>query len=564
MIALLALVLIGAAVLQISVLTYPAYSPEPVVIGKAEYATVELPAVEPFRSPHAILVLDVSGSMPTSDPERSEFEAARQFYTVFRDLSKETLLRGDSAHIALIVFSTIAQVVDWDGSGQAWLSVDDAHTVQFQEAVAHYLGSAGKDPRTGRDTDYLAALDEVIRLDRSLPSPPAVLFLTDGKNEPHPLFSPASTSEERRAQYPQLWDRNRGLLEAIAAGHYRFVNGKTGEAFDRLKAGIKVLKPSIRQVAASRDAIRSSLAELLQQRFFLSSRQPAVPLMWQPVFLGTEEAAEARELLGAGESPFVAVHDPRELPATFIHTLSMWLHLASREVRSGAGRLQVPADTQAFALTVETKGSGDRFVLRSGSREATLAGANGAWAGVAAGGGDWEVQTNAGAIQSGRIYLKPRYEWVLHAPRSQTIARVDEPVKVELYLMSLDTGGTVAADSVYPNLPSSLPLVVRAGGGGSLHSSMVRSPGRDAAYTVEFPAPGTAIAVDVEVDLSPLEEAGITISVPKLAQRIELRPNVRVVVTTNDGRESAITLRNAPTEASRIQRIWERLRGERR
>jgi hypothetical protein len=557
MIVLLALVGIGAAIVQLRVVTYPVYSSEPVLAVRKEYQQVELPQLESLRSPHAILVLDVSGSMPTSDPERCEFESARQFYAVYRDLSKETLLKGDTPHIALIVFSTLAQVVDWNGNGEAWLTADDAHTGQFLEVLARYLGNTGKDPRTGQDTDYMAALNEVMRLDRGMPSPPAVLFLTDGKNEPHPLFSPAATAEDRRAEYPELWERNRELLEQIDAGQYRFVNGKTGESFDRRKAGVKLLKPSAAQLAGSRDAVRGALAELQRQRFFLSARQPAAPLMWQPLFLGTEEVAEARDLLGAGENPFVAVSDARELPAKFIGALSTWLHLAPRDVRSGTQRLQVPADTQAFALTVETKGSGDRFVLRSGSREVVLAGAHGVWAGVAGGGGDWEIQSNAGAIQSGHVYLRPRYEWVLHAPRSQTIARADEPVRLELYLLSLDTGGKVDAGAVYPNLPASLPLSVRTSAGGSRQTSMVRSPGHDAAYAVEFPAPGTAIAVDVEVDLIPLEDAGITVPAPKLAQRIELRPNVRIAVTTTDGRATAIALRNAPTEASRLRNIWE-------
>ena len=131
MIALLALILIGAAVLQVSVLTYPAYSPEPAAAARPEYAPVELPMLEAFRAPHAILVLDVSGSMQTSDPDHCEFEAARQFYAVYRDLSKEMLPRGDSAQIALIVCSTLAQVVDWDGSGQDGIGLYSQATSMF-------------------------------------------------------------------------------------------------------------------------------------------------------------------------------------------------------------------------------------------------------------------------------------------------------------------------------------------------------------------------------------------------------------------------------------------------
>jgi hypothetical protein len=92
---------------------------------------------------------------------------------------------------------------------------------------------------------------------------------------------------------------------------------------------------------------------------------------------------------------------------------------------------------------------------------------------------------------------------------------------------------------------------------------MVHTPGRKAAYAVQFPASATAVALDVEADLSLLEEAGITVPAEKLSQRIELRPNVRAVVTTADGRECAIAVRNAPSEASRIQAIWRRLRVER-
>jgi hypothetical protein len=224
---LLGLVLLAGGLIQYRYQSYIDRAPVEPVAPPPEFLPVELPTFERLRSPHAILVLDVSGSMKDSDPSHLQSEAVLQFYSVYRDLAREILAKDDAARVAVVLFGTIAQTIDWRGDGDPWLDVSAANTASFRDAIDEYLGHPGTEPRTGQETDYLGALDEVHRLVDGLPSPPAILFMTDGGNDPHLLFTPGMPESQRGAKLAALSGRQRQVFEDISSGRRRWLRPKS-------------------------------------------------------------------------------------------------------------------------------------------------------------------------------------------------------------------------------------------------------------------------------------------------------------------------------------------------
>ena len=220
------LMAIGAVTLQCRTLRYvqnvsaavePAPAPEAGVVS----------AVPRLISPQAILVLDVSGSMRDSDPLHLQTEAVRQFYRLYSALSREVLGLGEHARIAVVLFSTIAQTIDWTGRGEPWLTVSEENQPAFDRVVARYLGEVGSEPRIGQDTDYLAAISRVDRLASGLTSPPAILFLTDGVYDLHPLFSPLLAQEAKTQWLSGLSGRASMSAQHVMDGERDFLSSQT-------------------------------------------------------------------------------------------------------------------------------------------------------------------------------------------------------------------------------------------------------------------------------------------------------------------------------------------------
>lgn len=570
----LALVLAGALAIQLTTVRYlpPVQISSPAV---QEYEPPALPRLERLRQPHAILVLDISASMQKSDPKRWQALAVEQFYTAFRDLAREVAPKGESARIAVVLFSTLAQVIDWDGAGTPWLEVSQSSSDRFLSAIRAGIGSEAKEAREGRDTDYLAALREVSRLADGLQSPPAVIFMTDGGNEPHGLFTPALTRAEREQMFPEALNA-RSLLKDIEAGRYRYLRFPGTTAFDRRQFGIgpRPLRGEILQ--RTRQAAQNALSELQAQRFWLSEDHPAVPLFWVPVFLdaGAEpaEAIDVREILrgqGTNEpwegSPKVLVcQDPKDLSRQFIGALAVWLRMARREVGTSAVDVQAPSDSLAFALSIQTERPGTRCDLVSGDRRISLTGRNGVWAGVSSGGGKWQFDTDGGAVRSGVLYYRPRYRWVVHAPRRQTIdGENGKPIPVEVYLLSLEKGRPVSAGAVYPDLPAELPARATFEADNQKVGLLLKrvAPPSDAAYRgflpLEVHTGGTG---EITVDFSGLAQRGITVEAREISQRIELRNGLRVAVSTAEGRPSALGVSGVPREGESLRQFWKKVR----
>ena len=264
---LLFLLLAGIAVLQYRYVTYvPDAAQRPVQEVSLNQAS--LPQFPRIVSPHAVLVLDVSGSMHASDPLHLQTEAVLQFFNVYRDLACEMLGERDRARMAVVLFSSIAQTIDWNGKHDPWLDISGADSDEIREVIVHYLGRSDLEPRVGQDTDYFAALEEVQRLVDDLDSPPAVMFMTDGRNEPHPLLTASFPAAQRMSRLAALTGAQRRAVEAAVSGALRWLPARGGgHVFDRRASQIPDEPLTAAETDASRRSVRDSLRAMLERRY---------------------------------------------------------------------------------------------------------------------------------------------------------------------------------------------------------------------------------------------------------------------------------------------------------
>jgi hypothetical protein len=565
--SLLALIVIAAAALNlISYTRYVNENLEPPTVEPVEYATTELPKLVSLRSPRAILVLDVSGSMKDSDRGHLQTEAVQQFFSVYRNLAQEILHAGDHAYVSIILFSTIAQVIDWRGDGNLWLEANEANDQVFRAAIIEYLGREGSEPRTGQETDYLAALEEIHRLVDGAASPPAVLFMTDGTNEPHRYFTPTRLTD-KGAHDPRVV----AVAEQVARGDMRRLQpGRNQPIFDRRA---KELPPAPLNPAELADAAREveqSLTELLGRRFPLGE-DTAVPLLWSPLFLrGGEPAQRSGDLHDlfshfssdgpwGGRSLALDCHNPQEIASHFITALSVWMQLQEQTIPAGALAVQAPKKTQAFAVVLRTASEGTHAGLVSGTNRVALTGSGMSWAGVAVGDGKWELSGDAGAVVGGKLFYRPRYEWVLFVPSRARLNPSQSSIEVRLYLYSVETGSPVDAPTVYADLPNSLPLRVQTDS--SVQSTELRlgalqRPG-DPPYRADVALQlNNGRRAMVEADLRPLKSLGIPLRAESLHESVEIRPGLRVDIIDSHGRPVAPHLKNIPRESEAVRKWW--------
>ena len=111
-----------------------------------------------LAEPRAVLVLDVSGSMGVvsrpSDGQRLQTVAALRFFDIYARMWDEVSGNEGDAGIAVILFGTVAQTIDWSGDGvsvadSAACAVSVASVVSSSILVAT-SGSAMRSVRIGR------------------------------------------------------------------------------------------------------------------------------------------------------------------------------------------------------------------------------------------------------------------------------------------------------------------------------------------------------------------------------------------------------------------------------
>jgi hypothetical protein len=576
---LLVVAVLGGGFMQLSVMHYINEPPPAVTAQGTSFTTTSLPPVERLRSPHALLVLDVSGSMKTSDHDHKQSAAVSRFYEVYLGLSRETLANSESAKVAVVLFSTVAQVIDWNGQGQAWLDVTPENAKAFSQMVENYLGTGANEPRKGQDTDYIAALDEVGRLADGLASPPLVLFMTDGIFEPNPLFSTHVAVEQKMKLAPSVYGSKQREIEEVAGGGKRFLSIQRKEpVFDPRSLQAGGVKPTPALNIELSALVPESVQKLAQRTFELSRREPTACLFWAPLYLAESPGVNLAAAVAGALAPqtecrtwgekthFISVRDPRELPGDFVGILSSWFRLLELPIQSGSTGVMAPAEVQAFAVYIETGDTCKEFDLAQGNSVIGLSGQNGQWAGVSKKGGEWTFRGDCGSVRGGNLYYRLRHEWALRLPSTWYKGENEEDLRLEVLLMSLDTEKPVAAASVYGNLPESLPGILKPLSGGTpatvtLHR--YQNASGDVAYSAQVPTKGFPSGrAEVQVSLSALQDSAIPISRETLGETLEIRPAVRVRVRTSDGRSATLGARGLPREGHALERLWERIRGK--
>jgi hypothetical protein len=576
---LLAVAALGGGLMQLRVMHYINEPQSGLAHGEPPPEIIPPPPVERLRSPHALLVLDVSGSMKTSDHDHKQSAAVSRFYEVYLGLSHETLAKSESAKVAVVLFSTVAQVIDWDGQGQAWLDVTPENAKPFNKMVETYLGIGANEPRKGQDTDYIAALDEVGRLAEGLPSPPLVLFMTDGIFEPNPLFSTQVTAEQKMKLAPAVYGSRQREIEEISGGGKRFLSMRKLEpVFDPRSIDAGGVKPTPALNDELSAMVPESVRKLTRRTFELSRRETAACLFWAPLYLAESPSVNLAAAVASALAPptgcrtwgdkthFIPVRDPRDLPGDFVGILSSWFRLVELPIPAGSTGVRAPAEVQAFAVYIESGDTCTRFELTQGDSAIGLSGQNGQWAGVSSKGGEWAFRDDCGSVRGGKLYYRLRHEWALRLPGNWYKGENEEHLPLDVLLMSLDTEKPVPAASVYASLPESLPATLRPSGGGSPLPVTLRkdhNASGDVAYSGRIPAGGIPSGrAEVQVDLAGLQASAIPAGRETLSETLEIRPAVRVRVRTGDGHPATLGARGLPREAHALERLWERIHGK--
>ncbi len=578
----LALTLAGAACVQMRVVRHE-FSSIPPLPGTVDISSPAslAPVLETLSAPHAILVLDVSSSMKGSDPEHVEAEAAGQFYDVYSRLSRAILDKDDVPRIAVVLFATIPQTIDWSGSGEPWLEVSTTNRERFASVIDHYLGGAKGEPRVGQDTDYLAALLETKRLTEHLKTPPAILFLTDGVDEPNPLLSPA-WDESRRTELAKKHGVDPRAVQQAGQGRHRYLSAiDLPPIFDARSASLQTPRstwqPSLQQVRDDgRVQIRTQLNELLGRGFWLSEAQPSVPPHWAPVFLGTAGVEVATSVLTASSSTPAPWErqgvrqssTANDLVHNFVGVLASWFRLEEQSLLSETPSFTVATDTQAFALELELRRPVSTCAIGSNGNGVPhpLSGNGRFWAGVFDGGGVWRVGEECGAVARGGVFVKPLYEWVLHVPNAIGVRSGKDSLTAEVFLFSLEKRSSaerapVIAERLFRSLPQTLPgTITFQPGGATVPIELKRNAASEndrVAYRVSTPLGDVSTgSADVRVELGPLARSNIPTHVATLSRAVRLHPSVVPHLYDARGRETAIDVRHVPSAGARIRRWW--------
>lgn len=559
----LLVLLIGAVVLQSQVVheIRERQARARTAIGPALHTEVVEPVT--LESPYAILVLDVSGSMKQSDPQHMQSTAVHEFFHIYRRLSREVVGRGSAAKVAVVLFSTVAQTIDWGGEAGPWLSATEENEARFSRVIDGYLGNDGVEPRTGGNTDYLAALIEVQRLAGPLPTAPTVVFMTDGEYEPNPLFTPDYELDNRRAHSAAQFDQNRDVIARVIEGRMRLLDGTAAQlpVIFSGTPGSTAVKFTPEELAARAEKVRGVGAGLFGRRYGGRAME------WSVVFLNTaatpEQVDNARALLaGPDPSTFSNCSRAGDMVDAYVRSLTRWFGLRQGELREPS--FQAPPQTEALAIQVSTDPSATGVQLICDSQVTPLNGRDGEWTGVVARPGRCEIHVDGGKFRGGHLYAKPRFDWVLGYPRNVLVGNKAADVPIDVQLYSLKEHRAVDA-KLYSDLPESLPLSLRYPSGKperqiALPRVHTVVDGKPVEYRVELRANDLLPELTtVYVDLAKLKDKSAFSS---LSGSMDLSASVAPIFTDSRNQETAIHVTGLPVHGQTVARLIRRLRGE--
>jgi len=527
-----------------------------------------------ITNPRAILVLDVSGSMgitsTPSDPDRLQAVAALQFYDTYLKISREVLDGKNKAGVAVVLFGTVAQTIDWEGRGGDFLEVTEGNQGLFQDVVFHYLGTpktweggTKDDPRRSQDTDYATALDALNRLVANADSPPAVIFMTDGKLDPHACFTPL-LDQAARSRLATCSGRGRAPEKLSANSRPLIFNRRSGDN--------PLSKVHLPDTIDPTTGVTQRVRRLLARRFPVPMHGTAqsgstAPLAWFPIFLdinaSSEDLAQVSTMLDCDASsrrywelPEGIIHcrTAGDMVRQYVAVLARWFRMVELPLAPGETRFQIPANTQAIALQVESDSPLTSLTLVKDGRETELTGRGRFWGGVVADNcaGQWTFKTGGAGRLISSIYVRPRYDWVLSAPKvcsytAPTDADEDEPRKAQeahLYLCRISDATEVEGSGVYPNLPERLPGQIRFANGDRFpiafsHGSGGESDKRQPTYMAAIPVEGAFEGpARLTIDLRSLRERNIPLREVELTFDLEIAPHNRLIVLDYRGQRS--------------------------
>lgn len=576
------LALVAASISTCQAIRYTTTSP-PQNLEPIHNVGTDLPQLSRLSEPRAILILDISVSMreKNSDPEHFQTEAVVQFFDLYARLATE--IKEPSA-IAVVLFGTIAQVIDWGPAGGEFLSATASNQALFRQTIEHYLGTPGQkgqdDPRKGQDTDYLQALGELDRLLAGLHSPPAVIFMTDGRPAIHPLFSPLTPD----ANQALATFGARQLRQRYRDGEFRKVPaGTTGKIFNRstdfqLRDGpvIRHLNPPQERIDQT---IREKVSTLIRRDFTLDGDRQ-VPMVWAPLFLAQGEAFQSEPQVRSLLTPsnrskkywdlpdtLIACDDPQNLPRQFVQILGRWMRMREVQIAPLSRQILIPTQTQAFALQIETSSPLEAGWVSHNGTQSPLVGRATTWANVFSGGceGTWHFPAES-LVSGGRYFLRPRFDWALHVPQRASGAPGRQEQQIEIFLMSLETGQPVAFDEVLPNLPEELSAEVQGDEGPKSplilrKQSSAENPGAPAYRGALVIPPNATMKVSVKISLQPLQNLGYDFGRDTLERIVSIRPYLHLKITLPNGLEGCPDARGIPIRGAWARKLWERIRG---
>lgn len=525
--------------------------------------SVPQPWVPRLTAPRAVLVLDVSGSMGItrnpSDPERLQAVAALQFFDTYLKMSHEVLEPDDKAQVAVVLFGTVAQVIDWDGKGARFLDVSEESRALYERVIVRYLGlpsawggRRGEDPRRAKDTDYAAALEVVEALVAGSPSPPAIVFMTDGKPSPHPCYTPpgAVGTGARRTACGEP-ESVPSLLSATAMPTVFIREAEQGasQAFAAV------------DTAALAAGIMDRVARLSGLRFPVSSHGAAAPsssgpVAWFPIFLDVnarlEDLAAVSRMLGGAVANreywgltegVIHCRTAGDMVGQYVTALARWMRMVELPLTAGTTHFQIPAQTQAIAIQVESDVPLNSLYLVRGELRVPLTGRGRFWGGVVTAdcSGEWTIVPESGGIRAATVFIRPRFDWVLSAPAVCIDDSTMPPAQAHLYLCTTEDGAVVAGTSVFGDLPESLPgnLVMTDGTRRPLRFQLAPGveSGPSPTYTADIQLRATPEGSGtIIVELGELRRRQVPLRTLELTRPVEIAASARLVLRDSRNR----------------------------
>jgi hypothetical protein len=563
-----------AIVLTVYFLTYapkPAAPEEMAVLPTAsEMPTPELPRVS---APSAILVLDVSGSMGLtgrpSDPDRLQTVATLRFFDTYLKISQEILAEDDEAGIAVVLFGTVAQTIDWE-DGALFLPVTEQNRSHFQDVIEHYLGAPrGRpgdnlpDPRRSQDSDYAAALVAVEELVDGLTTPPAVLFMTDGMMVIHPCFTPLLDEDARSGL--------RGCRDGIVAPP-RLSATDLSAIFNRRDGERPINKVDVPANVDPEAEFLQRMQRLMARRFpdpagGSGGLEQQAPLAWFPMHLDIRgrhhDQREVGRLLDSDDTsrlywdlPEGMIHCPTadEMVHQFVTALVRWLRLFERPLAPDETRFQLPNGARTLVVQVESEQPVQAVRLVQNSRSIDLAGQGRFWSGVVTGDctGQW-VLTTAGTIGVNvTVFYSLGHDWALTAPAICAEDAEGRNPEAHLSLCRKDDQVPVAATDMFGNLPAVLPGAIHPSGAPPLalefHRVAADGASRGQAYMAEIPVAEIREGqARITIELGALHEIGVPVQRQELSRTVTIESRTYIVIQDHqDRRTDRIQLENVP------------------